>query len=60
MRNEQLEIRNVKNCTDCLHCKVSVRSLQKFRLCFVRRKKQKKLIMNYFGVKSQSVKNLWI
>ena len=40
MRNEELEMSsNIQlvekpNCTDCLHCKVSVKSTEKCRLCF--------------------------
>jgi hypothetical protein len=31
MNNEE---RKEKNCTDCLHCKVSAKSVEKCRLCF--------------------------
>ena len=34
MKNEKLEVRSKKNCTDCLHCKVSSTSTKNCRLCF--------------------------
>jgi len=40
MRNEEMEMSsNIQlvekpNCTDCLYCKVSVKSTEKCRLCF--------------------------
>ena len=34
MSNEKLEMRKEKNCVDCLHCKVSVKSTENCRLCF--------------------------
>ena len=34
MSNEELGMRKEKNCVDCLHSKVSVKSTEKCRLCF--------------------------
>ena len=32
--NSNLQLIEKPNCTDCLHCKVSVKSTEKCRLCF--------------------------
>ena len=49
MRNEELAMSNEKsNCTDCLHCKVSVKSSEECRLCFCSEVGRKAVLQEFY------------
>jgi len=49
MKNEELAMSNEKRkCTDCLHCKVSVKSSEECRLCFCTEVGRKAVLQEFY------------
>jgi len=57
MKNEKLEMNNIKKCTDCLHCKVSATSHDKSRLCYCDKRKKKEYEAEFYWLNKTVCKN---
>jgi hypothetical protein len=57
MKNKIIRMNNIKNCTDCLHCKVSATSPDNSRLCYCDKRKKKEYEAEFYWLNKTVCKN---